>query len=246
MRKIFYILLISLVAFSCDSDSNNSELSGGDLSGQGGSLARFAIAGDYLYVVDEFGLNVFNIATASDPVLVNQVPIGFAIETLFGLGDNLYIGSRDGMFIYSIANPEFPEQLSAVEHFTACDPVVSDGEYAYVTLWTDVGCGNFVNLLETYNVQDPVNPILVNQRNLSAPKGLGLYGDYLIVCDDEIKIFDVSVPEDATLVHSIDQNAFDVIIYNDVLIAIGTNGLYQYQLDPGNIENTTFLSEIDI
>jgi len=75
---------------------------------------------------------------------------------------------------------------------------------------------------------------------------LGLYNNYLFVCDDVVKIFDVSDPENSSLIHSISQNAFDVIIHNNLLILIGENGLYQYSLDENNIENIEHLSTINI
>lgn len=78
-------------------------------------------------------------------------------------------------------------------------------------------------------------PILINTRNLTEPKGLGLYHNYLIVSDDEIKIFDISDPQKSTLVTSINKEAFDVIISNDLLIAIGTEGLHQYKLNSNEI-----------
>ncbi|MGB0788593.1 MAG: hypothetical protein ACPGQR_03570, partial [Marinirhabdus sp.] len=122
MKNTLYIFVALLALAGCSSDSsNNSEtLDSGTNDGQGGSLAIFTLKGEYLYAVDTFGLNVFNIANASNPVLVNEVDFSFNIETLFGYKDYLYIGSRNGMFIYSIENPEFPVQLSSVEHFTAC------------------------------------------------------------------------------------------------------------------------------
>ena len=124
--------------------------------------------------------------------------------------------------------------------------MVANENYAFVTLWSDLGCGGIVNQLEVYDVRDVLNPVLVNVRELTFPKGLGLYNDYLIVCDDEIKIFDVSDPATSTLVHSIDRFAFDVIIQGDLLIAIGESGVYQYQLDSTSITNTTELSAISI
>ncbi|MEM0518690.1 MULTISPECIES: LVIVD repeat-containing protein [Aequorivita] len=247
MKKVTFILLTVLLAMGCSQDGNdgaaNEMMSNGD--GQGGSLARFSMLGDYLYTVDEYGLNVYNIATPSDPVFVNNVPIGFRIETLFNYKEFLYIGSQNGMFIYSVANPEFPEYLSDVAHFTACDPVVANATTAFVTLWSELGCGTTVNQLEIYDITDVVNPTLLSVRNLAFPKGLGLYGNYLIVCDDEIKVFDVSDPTNSVLVHNIDRLAFDVIIQNNVLIAIGQNGIYQYQLNPNNITDTSELSTIN-
>ncbi|MEL6484438.1 MAG: hypothetical protein AAFP96_06280, partial [Bacteroidota bacterium] len=175
------------------------------------------------------------------------VSIGFNIETLFAYKDFLYIGSRNGMFIYSILNPEFPEKLSQVEHFTACDPVVANDTYSFVTLHSNTFCGNDINVLEIYDITNAQEPMLVSRRNLIFPRGLGLYGDYLVVCDDEIKIFDISDAANSKLVQTIDRFAFDVIISGDLLIAIGENGLFQYQLSSSEgTVNYDALSEIAI
>lgn len=228
MRKLSILISVVILTLSCSQDNDNSETVSAD--GQGGSLATFTLKGDYLYVVDQFDLNVFSLSEIDEPVLTNKVPIGFNIETLFSYKDYLYIGSQNGMFIYSLANPEFPKKLSSVEHFTACDPVVANNTHAYVTLHSNTFCGNNINVLEIYDIGNITEPILVSSRNLISPKGLGLYGNYLIVCDDEIKIFDITNPKDSKLVKAIDKQAFDVIIKGDLLIAIGDYGLYQYKL----------------
>ena len=243
MKK--YILLINvLFLFACSSDQDSVGVNEQSNDGQGGSLATFALKGEYLYTVDENDLNVFSIIDPKNPTLVNTVFIGFNIETLFGYKDYLYIGSQNGMFIYGVSNPEFPEKLSSVEHFTACDPVVANETHAYVTLHSNSFCGNNINTLEVYDVTTVTKPILINTRNLSAPKGLGLYHNYLIVCDDEIKIFNISDPQNSTLVTTIDKKAFDVIISNDLLISIGSEGLHQYKLNSNNIESIEYYSSI--
>jgi hypothetical protein len=150
------------------------------------------------------------------------------------------------MFIYSVQNPEDPQYLSEVQHFTACDPVIANATHAFVTLHTDIGCESDINVLEIYDVNDVVNPVFISRRNLTNPIGLGLYGDYLIICDDEVKIFDISDINNTTLVHSINRNVFDVIVNDDTLILIGQNGLYQYSLNPNSIQNTSELSTINI
>jgi hypothetical protein len=247
--KKYSLLFAILLCFGCNSNSDNSSSnneSAATGTGQGGSLARFTILNDYLYTVDDYGLNVFNIVNPQESVKVNHVSIGFNIETLFNYKDYLFIGSQNGMFIYSATNPEEPQYLSDAQHFTACDPVVANNTHAFVTLHSDIGCGTTINALEIYNVEDIENPILVSSRNLTRPIGLGLYQDYLIVCDDEVKIFDVSDPENTTLVHAINKNTFDVIIKGNNLFLIGDNGLYQYNLDENDIQNTTELSSINI
>ena len=245
MRKIYSTLIIVLLLINCDSDSSNDSSAFSE-NGQGGSLARFALYVDYLYVVDDTNLNVFSIVNREEPVQVNTIPIGFNIETLFNYKNYLYIGSRNGMHIYNIDNAEEPVYVSDVQHFTACDPVVANETHAFVTLHANIGCGTNINVLEIYDVTDITNPLLISSRNLTQPIGLGLYNDYLFVCDDEVKVFDVSNPIDSQLVTSIDVNSFDVIINNGTLILIGENGLYQYSLDSDDITNIVHLSTINI
>lgn len=248
--KKYSIILVLLLVLGCDlsSDSNDhsSFSSANESTGQGGSLARFTTFNDYLYTVDNQDLNVFSILDNEQPVQVNEVQIGFNIETLFNYKEYLFIGSQNGMYIYSVDTPETPTFLSEAQHFTACDPVVANFTHAFVTLHSDIGCGNTLNQLQIYNVEDLENPLLISTRNLTRPIGLGLYNDYLIVCDDEVKIFDISDPENAQLVHNINRDAFDVIIQDNLLILVGDSGIYQYNLDTTNIQNTIELSTINI
>jgi hypothetical protein len=150
------------------------------------------------------------------------------------------------MSIYSTQNPEETKHLSDDQDFTAYDSVVANFTHAFVTLHTYIGCGTNINVLEIYDVNDVVNPVFISRRNLTKPIGLGLCGNYVIVCDDEVKMFDISDIENTTLVHSINREAFDVIINDNTLILIGENGLYQYRLNPNSIQNTEELSTINI
>ena len=246
MKKIIILISAFALLYNCSSDGSSSNDGAYNEAGQGGSLARFILKDNYLYTVDIYGLNVFNILNPEAPVKVNSIPIGFNIETLFNLKDKLYIGSQNGMYIYSIENPETPTYIAEARHFTACDPVVANLTHAFVTLHADIGCGTTINVLETYDITDSANPVLIASRNLTKPIGMGLYQNYLFVCDDEVKIFDISDPANSVLVRSINKNSFDMIIYNNLLVLIGENGLYQYQLDESNIENIIELSTINI
>jgi hypothetical protein len=241
--KTYILILLAVITFSCVSDSDSGLSQNANEVGQSGSLARFTTYNDYLYTVDNSKLNVFSITDRENPVKVNEIVIGFNIETLFNYKEFLYIGSQNGIFIYSVKTPEEPQYLSEVQHFTACDPVVANFTHAFVTLHTDIGCRTNINVLEIYDVND----VFISRRNLTKPIDLGLYGDYLIVCDDDVKIFDISDIENTTLVHSISRDAFDVIINNNnTLILIGADGLYQYSLNTNNIQNTEELSTINI
>lgn len=234
MKKISYTLLcifFVLVTISCSSDNSGSQDSGSpsQSDGKGGSLATFALKGNYLYTVDYRKLNVFSVQNKENPVKVNQKDVGFNIETLYSLDNYLFIGSRNGMFIYDITNPENPNLLSEAQHFTACDPVVANQTHAFVTLHSNTNCGNNLNTLMVYDIADPSNPILIHQRNLSYPRGLALHENYLIVCDDELKIFDITDPAEPILAKSFNANFKDVVVYNDVLFAFGENSVSQFK-----------------
>lgn len=245
MKKFITIFsLIVLLLAACSQDSNDTTSNGGG-DGQGGSLAIFLLKGNYLYTVDYQNLNVFNIQQEQNPIKVNTVNIGFDIETLFGFNNYLFIGSSTGMYIYDVSNPELPKQLSVSRHFRACDPVVANDKFAYVTLHTNAICGGSLNELQTYDITDVENPVLLNTRGLTSPKGLGLYHNYLIVCDDDVKIFDVSDPSNSVYIASIPITlSIDVIIRENQLFIISDKGLYQYQLNPNSISSFSKMSEI--
>lgn len=238
-NKYLIFLVISFLILACSQNSNESSPSSPEISvdGQGGSLATFILKGDYLYTVDSFNLSVFSIKNSENPVKVNSINVGFNIETLFGYKDFLFIGSQDAMFIYDITNAELPKKLSQSDHFRSCDPVVANDKNAYVTLHTNSFCRGTVNELRTYNIEDIENPILLNTRQLTEPKGLGLYGtNYLLVCDDSVKIFDVSNPKNSKYINEIPtKNAIDIVIRDNHAFIISEGSIDQYELDPTDI-----------
>lgn len=209
------------------SDSSND--------GQGGSLARFILKGDYLYVVDQFKLSSFLISEDSiaNPIFANSVKVGFSIETLFSLDNNLFIGSQFGMFIYNIDTPETPKFVSEAQHFRACDPVISNGKYAFVTVHSNATCGGSLNELFVYDIEkDITKPELIVEKTLIEPKGLTLYKDYLIVADNAIRVFDTSslATKELSLVSKESVDINDFILRDNHLFAIGDLGIYQYTL----------------
>lgn len=238
MKKLVFILASFVALCSCDQDSSavGNEVSGGD--GQGGSLARFVLVGDFLYTVDDQSLNIFDIKDSEKPVKVGEKFIGFDIETLYSLEDYLFMGSRLGMFIYDVSDPKFPLKLSEVQHVRSCDPVVSSGDYSYVTLHTNATCLGDVNQLEVYETKNPREPILLATVEMDRPIGLGLYHNYLLVTDlDTVRIFDVTDPSQPDLVGGIEVDGFDVIIRGDHLFIIGDTELRQYELNLEDITN---------
>jgi hypothetical protein len=62
-----------------------------------------------------------------------------------------------------------------------------------------------------------------------------------LVCDDEIKIYDIRNPIEPVLVNSIDRNCFDV---KNTLFAIGSGGVYCSKLNPANIKDIRVVSKV--
>ena len=201
-------------------------------TGQGGSLARFKIVNDYLYAVDSHNINVFNIEDLENPKDLDDVYAGFDIETIFNRGDQLFLGSMRGMYIYDISSPATPSLISEFEHGTACDPVVVDGDYAYVTLRGGNMCGATESGLFIVDISDITNPELVKTYPMDGPYGLGVKDEKLFVCDGAsgLKVYDKSNVQDLVqLNHFKDIDTFDVITMEDNLLMIGEEVLYQYE-----------------
>lgn len=213
-------------AFFSNSDANSA---GG--SGTGGSLARFNINEDYLYVVDQNKLSVFNIAGLRNPELIKSEWVGRDIETIFYKENHLYLGSSSGMYIYSLEDPAAPQLKSMFSHILGCDPVVVKDDIAYVTIRGGNACGQEWSQLDVIDVADKSNPQLMKSYDMENPYGLGVKDDWLFVCDGTagLKIYDTKNTPNLELTdHFQDINTYDVIPLEEVLLMVGDNTLFQY------------------
>jgi len=161
----------------------------------------------------------------------------------------LFIGSQTGMYVYSLQNPAQPEFISEFRHASSCDPVVVEGNFAYVTLRGGNLCGAIESQLDVIDISTIEKPEFVKSYPMEEPYGLGIKNNVLFVCDGNagLKIYkaDDAMKIDSNMVASYpDINAFDVIPLQDVLIMIGIDGLYQY--DYSDLNNITLLSHIPI
>ena len=250
MKKFHIIIIIALIVSACSKDSSGD--AGNYSGGQGGSMARFCISGNTLYTVDHFELKLFDITNAEDPVFYDgkTQSLGFGVETIFPMDTLLFIGSQIGMYIYDISKPLFPQKLAFESHITSCDPVVAQGNYAYVTLNSNSTlCGRGNNTLLVYDIQNPKQPQLVKEVDLRSPKGLGIDGDKLFICDKGLKVFDVKDPKNPLWMddlYSTDVNvedAYDVIPVNGVLMLVASNGFFQFDYSGDKLN---LLSKIEV
>lgn len=249
MQKIILqTLLFSLFTFCCFSCSDsNSEAAVPTGTGQGGSMARFTVAGDYLYVVDSRNLHVYDVSDPTTPTKHKEVTLGVNIETIFPYQGNLFIGSQDGMHIYSLEDPATPAHLSTYRHITSCDPVVVQGNRAYVTLRSGNSCMRGQNQLDILDISILSSPRLISSYQMTNPFGLGIDGNTLFVCEGDIglKVLNVEDPNNIQEINSVDSiHAFDVIPSNNNLIMTGRDGVFQFNY--AQPENLTLNSQLHV
>lgn len=240
MKSLIYLFICAFMLAGC-AESDETGVTGGD-TGVGGSLARFTIVGDFLYTVDFTTLKVFDITDPGLPVRKEAVDVGFGVETIFPLGNRLFLGMQDGMAIFDIRADGIPEFVSVYRHIQSCDPVVADSQYAYVTLRA-TGCSRAeplaADVLEVISIADPSQPQILASYPLSQPRGLGLDGELLFVCDSEagLRVYDVTNPINLVeLFHVDDIIAYDVIPLGGLLLVVGPENVYQYDYSqPGQM-----------
>lgn len=221
----------------------------GSGSGVGGSLARFTVNGDHLYLLDGGDLQAVNVSDEQNPVAKTRTYLAWDIETIFPYKTNLFVGSSSGMYIMDVSSPESPVKLSTYEHVNSCDPVVVDDDYAYVTLRSGTTCQGFSNQLEIIDIKNLQSPQLVKTYPMTNPHGLGIDNKTLFISDgsDGLKVFDatdINTIDQNQIAHYKDINALDVIPFNNILMMIGEDGIFQF--DYSNPKDMKILSKIEI
>ncbi|MDW7692218.1 hypothetical protein R9208_10235 [Flammeovirgaceae bacterium SG7u.132] len=234
LNKIYLItfLILPLLSLtSCESGDASFDVSNPSTS-KGGSTATFALKNDYLYVVDTENLMVFDTRNESDSKLINTIQVGWGVETIFPFQNLLLLGTQSGVFIYDVSSPASPRYISDYQHIVACDPVVTDGKYAYLTLREGTACRRAINELQVLDMTDITNPQLITQVNMSNPKGLALHGNMLYVCDEGVKVYDVSDQRNPVLIDQIQGiQANDIIYHRNQLLVTAEEGFYQFDID---------------
>jgi len=238
--------------YSMDAQLSSSMPSkgGGSTYGVGGSMARFLTYDHYLYTLEStYKLKSIDISESSKPVVKNEQHLWGNVETLFISEDYMYVGTSGGMHILSLEEPSVPLLLSTYQHITACDPVVVEGDYAYVTLRSGNWCGGTQNLLEVIDISDKYKPERLVSFGMTEPYGLGIDNSTLFICEGEqgLKVFDASNPMEITsniLAEFSDIHAYDVIPLSSYLFTIGEDGFYIY--DYSNLSDINLLGSLPI
>jgi len=225
--------------------TSNSPTSG-STNGINGSMSRFTLYNNNLYAVTENYMTIFDLTGTEPKKAAESTFIGWNVETIFSYKDNMFMGTPTGMLIYSVTDPLKPIFQSSISHIFGCDPVVVDNDLAYVTIHSGDNCGQKNNELFIVDVSDVKNPKQLVSYTMKNPKGLGIDKGMLFLCDDGLKIYKITTPKTLMsneLAHYSGMEGYDLIPFNNVLMIITDDGLYQY--DYSKVNEIKFLSKLN-
>ena len=215
-------------------------------TGTAGSMAGMVLMNNYLYAITEMhSLGIVDISNPVAPKLDSTFFAGFDLQTIYPFEDKLFLGSAIGMFIYDVSDPRHPVSMGEFTHGHACDPVITDGSYAYVTLHSGSSCGGDQNELDVIDVKDLLHSKLVKTYQLTKPTGLCKDGDLLFICDgDAVKIYNAAYPAGLQFQQQIaSKEPYDIIAVNKKALVVNSEGLYQYDYsDMRHIRLLSFLA----
>ncbi len=203
-----------------------------------GTINRIAVAYNHIYVLGGNSLHV--ISNGNSISHVSDVNLDDGMETIYAENNRLYIGSDEAMLIYNVNTPSRPTKVSEFSHTTACDPVLPNGNIAYMTLRSvdNAGCNvadeNSLTVIDITNEEEPAS---LQSFEMESPYGMTLLGWYLVVGEgtNGIAIFDASNPSNIEEVARITGiEAYDVMRHPSnpyILMTTSSAGLEQYEID---------------
>lgn len=220
----------AFLLFSCQKNSDTTATSD---TGVAGSLTRFTIIGNYIYAVSSHELYTIDISNPATPVQVGQTQFNYDMETIYPYKNRLFVGSKTGLYIYSIDTASAPRLIGEAKHGRSCDPVVANDTVSYSTLKSNTYCGPATSGLYVYNIKDLNQPQLMKTIPIDEPAGLGMVDSVLYICcgSQGMKVFSIKDAYNPVEVKTISDSDFtDIIPYHDLLICWVNDGIVLYDI----------------
>jgi hypothetical protein len=239
MRRIYSLcfIIVVLLFASCEKSSSGADATANALSpggtGVGGSLAKFTISGNYIYAVSSHFLYTVDITNPSQPVNVGKSALNYDMETIYPYKNQLFIGSRTGLYVYSLDTPSAPKLIGEAKHGRSCDPVVANDTVSYSTLKGSTICGPATSGLYVYDIKNINQPDLKKLITINEPVGLGMADSALYVCcaGEGLKVYSIKNAYNPVEIKTISGSNFtDLIPYNNILICWVADGISLYDI----------------
>ncbi|MGE5427339.1 MAG: LVIVD repeat-containing protein [Methylococcaceae bacterium] len=254
IEQRYYPIYYSKGNYALDDASYSGGIGGASGSttyGVGGSMARFALYENLLYIVNQSSVMTFKLKSSSEASLINTGYVGWNVETIYIADKHLFLGTQNGLIVQSLEVPERPTQIGTFAHMTSCDPVVIKGDLAFVTLKGGTTCrGGTLNQLDVVKMSDGYSKFsLLKSYPMYGPNGLGMDGDLLFICDGYagLKIYNAADPlaiTDHPIANFPSIHAYDIIPMSNYLFLIGEDGFLLY--DYKNIQDIKQIGTIPV
>ncbi|MCX6584509.1 MAG: hypothetical protein NT166_30430 [Candidatus Aminicenantes bacterium] len=158
------------------------------------SVDKFALNGNYAYIIYNTGLKILNIADPTDPQEVGTYAVNYDVENVFAAGNYLYLTKIANQFswqlqIIDVSNPAAPGVSGGCTFSAAPTQLTVTGGTALITVKE---YGLFI-----FDVGKPASPRLLKRYDFSwSPLDVFVTGNRSYVVDSygELKIFDTTTP----------------------------------------------------
>ncbi|MDR2804737.1 MAG: hypothetical protein LBB85_03720 [Dysgonamonadaceae bacterium] len=206
--------------------------------------SHFALFDYYLYAVINNYIHIIDLSGETPKKIESNVSVA-NVETILPYRDKLFLGTSTGTVIYSVKDPQHPIYCSQIPHVYGCNPIAIHNDYAYLTVRSGNSCGQNTNELIIMDISNAKQPQTLVSYSMKNPKGLSIHDGLLFLCDEGLKVFKIGQPEmmmTGQLAHFKETNGDSVIPFNNRLMMIADNGLYQYEYSNGNIRLISVIS----
>ena len=175
-------LIGGLVVFSVADPAHPAEVGHCGLLDWGGE--HLQVAGDYVYVVDNFGgLRIISVADPPHPVEVGQYAPGRVTGVAVGDG-YAYVGCEGSLVVASIADPASPVEVGRLDS-TALYPIGMAVTRGYV-----LAAGGIQSGLWAFSVSDPAQPTIAGYyRDQNGWYAIAADGDYVYYGEFGLSIY---------------------------------------------------------
>jgi hypothetical protein len=133
----------------------------------------------------------------------------------------------------SISNPALPVKLGTFSHARVCDPVIADGNIAYVTLRSGSQCQGFINQLDVVDITNLSLPKLIKSYPMNNPHGLSKKENTIYLCDGDkgLKLLNAANANTVTELKTISMaKTFDVVAIGNTAFVSAADGLHLFDI----------------
>lgn len=216
-----------------------------------GVQARFALAGDHLYLINGKQLDIYEIAASGRTELQTVLQIDFTgrADAIYVRDNHIFISNRAKTFMFDISAPASPQYKGEADFLLGCMQLEVICNAAYVFRESDNPCSGSTGLW----VYDLTNgfmsfPPLTFDTLIPGIKGIVSFNDhaYMPASGKGMYIFNVLTPLEPVLKNTLQFHGFtDCFIYNNHLFCVlDSYALASYSLqDPENPELVAILPD---